>query len=110
MENIVAEAWCDRNLYICSWFDERTGIINYLNVLSVSRPMKEVLRGDLNFEIEGKYKIKNDGSQRKQLYFIRDGIYFIGTLTQNQCTKLQGEKKKRIIIHSKPYMKIKNVS
>lgn len=75
LATIVVEAWCDRSLYIWSWFAGRAGTNNDLNVLAVSPLMSEILRGDFAFEVEEPYKISENGSVRKQLYFLGDGIY-----------------------------------
>lgn len=75
LATIVVEAWCDRTLYIWSWFAGRAGTNNDLNVLAVSPLMRKILRGEFLFQLKDSYKITADGSERRQLYFLGDGIY-----------------------------------
>ena len=75
MATIVVEAWCDRDLYIWSWFAGRAGTNNDLNVLAVSPLIQSILRGDYLFRLEEGFKLTEKGPERTQLYLLGDGIY-----------------------------------
>lgn len=75
MATIVVEAWCDRRLYVWSWFSGRAGTNNDLNVLSVSPLIQDILQGRFEFSTGVEYKIGEDGTVRKMLYLLGDGIY-----------------------------------
>lgn len=58
---------------VCSRGDR--GINNDLNVLVVSPLMRGILRGVFRYKLEGIYKITEDGLERREFYFLGDGIY-----------------------------------
>lgn len=75
MATIVAEGWCDRKLYLWSWFAGRAGTNNDLNVLAVSPLVQDIVRGKFKFSLTDEYSLIGGGVPRKRLYFLGDGIY-----------------------------------
>lgn len=71
----MVEAWCNRNLYIWSWFAGRAKTNNDLNVLAVSPLMRGIIRRYFRLMLDDSYKITDQGPERKQLYFMGNGIY-----------------------------------
>lgn len=72
---IQVEAWCDRSLYVWSWFRGRASTNNDLKVLAVSPLFVDILIGLLKFTSMQGYLIVPSGIERYKLYFLADGIY-----------------------------------
>lgn len=71
----MAEAWCDQDLYVWSWYVRRAGTKIDLNVVSVSLLVPNIVQGAFQVELEEEYKITKEGVKRKRVNFLSDAIY-----------------------------------
>lgn len=72
---IVAEGWCDKRLYMRSWFCIKAGRNNDLNILTFLPIIQNIVSGRLEFMREKSNFVVQEGVTRNNLYLLVDGIY-----------------------------------
>lgn len=75
MATIVAEVWCDADLYVWRWFVSGAGTRNDLNLMVVLSLIQDIVRCAYEFPKEDEYCIRDEAAARTGLYFLTDGIY-----------------------------------
>lgn len=75
LATVIAEAWCDRRLYIWSWFRKLAGKTTDLNLSTFSPIVQNINSGGFCSFSDEPYRILQNGAARDTSYMLVDGIY-----------------------------------